>query len=379
MSVRYVEEMPSFAQFVADLPIGEGVEAVVLRDGEEKTFTIKTIERELVNPKQTELKQWGITVRDLSFVRSKEMGRKDRDGVLVTSLRPGGPVGEAKPEIRRNDVIVEIAGIRIKSVKDLIEATEKITEGKTEPEAVLTAYERKTAQHMTVVKVGIKDLKDPSLEVKKAWLPVTTQVISRDIAEELGDSDLKGFRITRIYEGTTAEKAGLEVGDFIVAVDGEKLTAASPEDYEELPTLIRQYRAGTTAELTILRGKEEMKIPVELIRAPKSGREMKKYRDDDFEFTVRDVTFFDRANEQWKDEERGVVVDDVKNGGWAALGQLYTGDLIVEVDGRSIKDVDAMKTVMEEVKEAKPKSVVMRVERKIHSRFIEIEPNWEER
>ena len=92
----------------------------------------------------------------------------------------------------------------------------------------------------------------------------------------IGDSSLKGFRITRVYEGTTAEKAGLEVGDFIVAVDGEKLTASSPEDFEELPTLIRQYRAGTTAELTVLRGKEEMKIPVELIRAPKAGREMKK-------------------------------------------------------------------------------------------------------
>ena len=74
----------------------------------------------------------------------------------------------------------------------------------------------------------------------------------------------------------------------------------------------------------------------------------------------------------------GVVVDDVGNGGWAALGQLYPGDLIVEVDGRSVKDVDAMKTIMEEVKEARPKSIVMRIERKLHSSFIEIEPNWEE-
>ena len=378
VNARYAEELPRFAQFVADLPIGEEVEAIVLRDGEEKSLTIRTIERERVNPEQTELKQWGITVRDLSLVRAKELGREDRDGVLVTSLRPGGPVGEAKPQIRRNDVIVEIAGIEIKSVQDLIEATERITEGKTEPTAVLAAFERKTAQHVTVVKVGIKDLKDPSLEVKKAWLPITTQVISRDIAEELGDSNLKGFRITRVYEGTSAESAGLEVGDFIVAIDGEKLTASSPEDYEELPTLIRQYRAGTTAELTVLRGEEQMKIPVELIRAPKAGREMKKYRNDDFEFTVRDVTFFDRADGQWKAKERGVVVDDVVNGGWAALGQLYPGDLIVEVDGRSVKDVDAMKTIMEEVNKARPKSIVMRIERKIHSRFIEIEPNWEE-
>ena len=70
-------------------------------------------------------------------------------------------------------------------------------------------------------------MKDPGLEVTKAWLPVETQVISREIAQQLGQPDLKGFYITRVYPDSTAGKAGLKAGDFIVAVDGEKLSASA--------------------------------------------------------------------------------------------------------------------------------------------------------
>src|SRR5205814_2111436 len=123
----------------------------------------------------------------------------------------------------------------------------------------------------------------PGLEVTKAWLPVETHVISRDIAKQLGKPELKGFYITQVYPSSTAEKAGLKPGDFITAVDDEKLTASGPEHEEEFATLIRQYDIGAKVQLTILRDKAEMKVPVELARSPKVKREMKKYRNDDFE------------------------------------------------------------------------------------------------
>jgi S1-C subfamily serine protease len=140
--------------------------------------------------------------------------------------------------------------------------------------------------------------------------------------------------------------------------------------------LIRQYDVGKTVELTVLRGKDEQKISVELARSPRLQREMKKYRNDDFEFTTRDVSFFDTAERQWTPEQRGALVEDVKSGSWAELGSLYVGDLILEVDGESVSDVDVLRRKMEQITTGQPGVVVMKVKRGIHTAFLELEPDW---
>ena len=377
IDVRFLEQLPDFNRLVSALPIGESVAIRYARNGQERQTSLTTVEREPYQPKEYELKEWGLTVRDISFMLAREMKRKDTDGVLVTSVRPGGPAGDAKPGIQRDDVLVEVRGKPVKCVSALKEITEEIVKDAASPVPTLTGFERKTDRFVTVVKVGITELQDPGLEVKKAWLPVETQVISRDIAELLGRPETTGFRITSVYANSTAEQAGLQVGDLILAVDGEKMTASAPEHYEELSAFIRQYRAGTTAELSIRRGEEEFTVPVELVSAPKLPREMKKYRDDNFEFTVRDVTFFDRAKEQWAEEQRGVLVDQVIPGGWAALAQLTVSDLILEVDGQPIADVAAMEAAMKTIAEKQPRAVVFKVLRRIRTFFIELEPKWD--
>ena len=60
-----------------------------------------------------------------------------------------------------------------------------------------------------------------------------------------------------------------------------------------------------------------------------------------FEFTARDMSFFDRVEEQWSNDQRGVLVEDVKSGSWAELGSLYVGDLILEVNGQPVTGVDS--------------------------------------
>jgi serine protease Do len=374
--VRFDEQMPDLMWMIATLKIGKEVPAVIKRDGREMTLQVEPGERSEFYPKQKELKQWGLTVRNFSTLLAKEMKRSSLDGVMVTTVRPGGPAGDAKPSIDSRDVIVEVDGTPVKNVDDLVKVTAKITEGKTEPVPVIAIFERKAARYLAVVRVGIEDLKDPGLEVTKAWLPVETHVISREIAKQLGNPALKGFYITRVYPATTAEKAGLKAGDFIVGLDGEKLTASGPEHEDELSALIRQYDVGKTVELNVLRGKVEQKISVELARSPRLQREMKKYRNEEFEFTARNVSFFDAAEEQWSSEQCGALVEDVKAGSWAELGSLYSGDLILEVDGQPVDSVDSLRQKMEKVVSAKKSVLVMKVLRGIHTSYLEIEPNW---
>ena len=374
--VRYDEQMPDFMRLVTGLPIGEEVAALVRRDGKEMRLALRPAERGELYPKQQELKQWGLTVRDLSFLAAREMKRTRVEGALVTSVRPGGPAGEAKPSLDPRDVIVEVNGAPVKNVQELIDLTRQLTEGKTEPVPVVATFERKADRYLAVVRIGTRELKDPGLEVTKAWLPVEAQVISREIARQLGKPDLKGFYLTRVYPGTTAERAGLRSADFIIALEGEKLTASGPEHEDELSALIRQYDAGKEVELTVLRDQSEMKIPVELVRSPRLKREMKKYRNDDFEFTARDVSFFDAAEEQWSSDQRGALVEEVKPGSWAELGSLYVGDLILEVEGSPVENVDVLKQQMERIATDQLRMVVVKVMRGIHTLYLELEPNW---
>jgi serine protease Do len=374
--VRFEEQMSDVMWQLAGLTIGQEVTAVVKRDGKEITLHPVPIEREGVYPQQQEIKQWGLTVRDFSSLLAEEMKRSSLDGVLVTSVRPGGPAGSAKPSLQPKDVIVEVDHQPVRNTEDLIALTRKLTKGRTEPVPAMATFERKAARYLAVVRVGLEELKDPGLEVTKAWLPVDTHVISREIAKQLGQPSLKGFYITRVYPGTTAEKAGLKPGDFITAVDGGKLSASDSEYEDELSSLIRQYDIGKTVELTVLRDKAELKLPVELARSPRLQREMRKYRSDDFEFTAREVSFFDAVEEQWSSDQRGALVENVKAGSWAELGTLSDGDLILEVDARPVDNVDALRHELERIAASKEKVVVMKVLRGIHTCYLEIEPNW---
>jgi S1-C subfamily serine protease len=129
-------------------------------------------------------------------------------------------------------------------------------------------------------------------------------------------------------------------------------------------------------ELTVLRDNEQRKVPVELVRSPKLKREMKKYRNEEFEFTARNVAFFDAAEEQWKPGQLGALVEEVKPGSWAELGSLYSDDLITEVDSKPVDNVDSLKTVMDQIAQEKKDFVVIKVLRGIHTAFLELQPAW---
>ncbi len=116
IDVRFDEQMPDFMLLATSLPIGKEVDAVVKRDGKEITLRLEPAERGELYPKQHELKQWGMTVRDFSYLLAKEMKRTNLDGVLVTSVRPGGPAGECKPSFEARDILVEVNGTPVKNV-----------------------------------------------------------------------------------------------------------------------------------------------------------------------------------------------------------------------------------------------------------------------
>ncbi|MBI4823329.1 MAG: PDZ domain-containing protein [Nitrospirae bacterium] len=374
--VRFPEEIPRLNWMLTRLSPNKKVNAVFLRDGKELTLSMTPEEREDIITKTIEIKEWGITARNISIMDAKNMRQDSQDGVLVTTVMPGGPSWEAKPSLAPNDIIVGVNNMPVKNLESFMELTYTWLKGE-EKKSVLVAFQRKAERFLTSVNLGIEGIGNHGFNARKAWLPVAVQVLTRDIANSLGIGDTKGVRITQVYTGRSAEKAGLKIGDLIVGLDREPIHASSPEDSEIFNAMIRRYRIGSIVELTLLRGKEKLILPVELEKSPLTKDEMKKYTDKNFEFTVRDITFFDLTPEGMEETQSGIIVENVSEGGWASLANLSSGDFIVSVNGLEVADVSEFQIAMKDIVSRKLASVVFQVRQGIHTMFIELEPIWQ--
>jgi serine protease Do len=373
--VRFAEEVPVFNQMVMRLPIGKPVEATVLRAGAEKTLHVTPSERESVDARIRELPLVGVTASNLTGWAAKELKRTSRDGVRVRGVRPGGPADEAKPALREDDVILSVDDRPTVSFEALEGVVETLTRGKDTRVPALVALDRAGERLLTVVELGRPGLEDPGLEARKAWVPISVQVLTRELADRLNLPGRTGVRITRVFGGA-AEASGLKIGDVITALDGNALEASQPSDADLFATLIRQYKIGSTATLTIVRSGKPMDVAVKLDTSPRLPREMKKYEDPSFEFRVRDIAAADRVSARLPADQSGVLVDAVREGGWAALGHLADGDMLLTIDGDAVADVEAVQRKMARVAEARPRSVVFKVRRGIRTFFVELETGW---
>ena len=111
--------------------------------------------------------------------------------------------------------------------------------------------------------------------------------------------------------------------------------------------------------------------------APPLAREMKRYEDEDFGFRVRDLADADRRDPRLDRDVTGVLVDSVANGSWASLGRLSAGDVIQSIDGRTVANVEDLAARLEEIRAARPSSVVVFVRRAGKSLFLELQPAWQ--
>ncbi len=374
--VRWGEEMPAFTRMVLETPIGKTVEVQVLRDGKKQSFKLTTVERGKARAKDTALRSWGATFRNLTAIAAREGKRKSTDGVQVSSIRPGGPCGQAKPRIVSGDIIVKVGKEDIKDLARLTAVTGKLTTGKMKPVSTVVAFDRGTQRLLTAVKIGPPEEPNRAPEVRKAWFPAQVQVFTRNLSRAMKLKGKKGVLITQIYPGSTAEKAGFKLGDIITHIDNQPIDASQPEDASVFPAMVRRYKIASKAEMTLLRDGKRKKIEVELVRAPVPVREMQRYKDAVFEFTGRNVAYMDRATRKWSKKQKGVFVAAVEPAGWAALAGLGGGDLLLTVDGKQVDDVARLEKVMKRLRKSKPRQVVFFVRRGVHTRYLELEPDW---
>ncbi|MBI5971113.1 MAG: DegQ family serine endoprotease [Deltaproteobacteria bacterium] len=124
---RPMEELSDLPRTVAATPPGKTVEVRVVRDGKEKTFSLKVgtkAEDEIVEASSGEDKgagesadkRFGLAVQPMTPELAKRLGMKDITGMFIASVRAESPAAFAG--LRRGDVIKEIDKAPVTTLKE---------------------------------------------------------------------------------------------------------------------------------------------------------------------------------------------------------------------------------------------------------------------
>lgn len=187
--------------------------------------------------------------------------------------------------------------------------------------------------------------------VVRAWLGVMIQDVTPEISEALGIDRREGGLISEVKEGSPAAVAGVRRGDVVVSVNGEKIADASA-----LARKLALLEPGVPTEFVVFRDGREKTYSIRLVEHPdnqKSG-EVEARRDVErgLGIEVSDITQTIRNRLGIKRSE-GVVVVSVAPGSVASEKGIRAGDLVLEINGNSVKGLSDYKRILAESGERK--------------------------
>jgi len=171
--------------------------------------------------------------------------------------------------------------------------------------------------------------------VIRGWIGVSIQDINAELAEALElDIERGGALVTQILPDTPAEKAGIEQGDLIIAIDGEKIESSS-----DLRNRVASTMPETDIELTVIRDGREKEIEITLGELPGSER-LSDTGELEFESDIGlTVEAADKDAPLEYGYSEGLIVTGVEPGSPASRAGLAEGDLIFEVNRKPVASV----------------------------------------
>jgi serine protease DegQ len=104
--------------------------------------------------------------------------------------------------------------------------------------------------------------------VTRGWIGVGVQDMTRELSESFKLPQIPGALITEVFRGTPADKAGVKLGDILVAVDGTPVT-----DSASMLNLIAALSPGKQAKLKVVRSEHKTELKVTVGRRPREQRD----------------------------------------------------------------------------------------------------------
>jgi len=218
----------------------------------------------------------------------------------------------------------------------------------------------------STAKMVVAQLKDKG-EVTRAWLGVEVQKVTPEIADSLGLKTPSGALVAEAKADTPAAKAGIQAGDIITSVNGNAI-----KDARSLAREISAMAPQSTAKLDVLRKGEQKTISVTLAQMPNQPEKQANAGDENG--SMRGVPHLGLsvapASEVAGAGDKGVVVTAVDPDGPAAEHGLRSGDVILEVGGKSIASAADLRSALSDAKSGGKHDVLMRIKSADNTHFV---------
>lgn len=203
--------------------------------------------------------------------------------------------------------------------------------------------------------------------VTRGWIGVQIQPVTQDIADGLGLKKAQGALVAEPQKDSPAAKAGIEAGDVITAVDGKEV-----KDARDLARTIGALAPKTSVKLSVLHKGSERTVTLTLGELPNAQQARADTEDNDsgsVDLGKLGLTLAPAGRVAGAGQE-GVVVTGVDSSGVAADRGFSTGDVILEVGGKTVSTPAEVRKVIASVRADGKRTVLMRVKSGDNTRFV---------
>lgn len=205
-------------------------------------------------------------------------------------------------------------------------------------------------------------MKDGS--ISRGWLGVQIQPVSADIAESLALDAAKGAMVNEVQDNSPAKKAGIEIGDVVLKVNGETV-----EDPKDLARKVAEIKPGSPADVIIWRDGAEKTVSVSIEKLTDVAAATPEAAKPATPVEPQDLAAFGLKVAP-NDKGTGVVVTDVDPESAAAERGLSPGDVIAAVNDSDVKSASDVSKAVDAATAKGRKSVLLRVDGENGSRFV---------
>lgn len=179
--------------------------------------------------------------------------------------------------------------------------------------------------------------------VSRAYMGITPQEITADLMEAFSLSEVSGVLVTSVEEDSPADSAGLEVGDVIVELGGERVPNVA-----KFRIAVAVSRIGDVIPVRVIRNNEALTLSVTLTAFPSETGTAEKPQTDlktDHGITVEALDgSYARQNNITGDA--GVVVRSVRADSPAAVAGIQPGIIILRVGNTRVNSVEEFNTAI---------------------------------
>lgn len=199
-------------------------------------------------------------------------------------------------------------------------------------------------------------------KVTRGWLGVVIQQVTPPAADALGLRESQGALVSEVLADSPAEKVGIKRGDVILRFRGKPVT-----EVRDLPRFVAETPVGAEVEVDILRDGKPMTLHLRVGELREERLAQTRPQDPGIGIMVQDLTP-ELAKGLGVPEGQGVAVTRVAPGSAAEEAGLRQGDVILEVNRKSVKTRDAFEAAMRQRSEAS--SLLLLVRRRDTTRYI---------